>query len=324
MPKLGRFFRKASNRVDILPLPLQLYYFLRKFAILTQHSLIMLKDFFKNLFGGGLDAKPNDGFVEDGADKPNDQSIGEIVAPAPVQQRTATRGIDDVVVEDIDASNVIGEVVAGVNPANIGGVRITRPRYFWCLDNGHGRLQPGKRSPVFPDGKQLFEWELTRDIVKRMLPKLQAAGVQYFVVVPETEVSDFLKERVARANAKVAPMGLPKIFVSIHANAAGSGADWNPAEGLETFHLAGSATGKKIATVFQKYLVGTFPAWKNRGVKEEAHFYVLSKTTMPAVLTENGFYTNQKQCTELLDPNVRQRIADAHVAAILEIEQKGL
>lgn len=283
----------------------------------------MLKDFFKNLFGSGsADPVANDGFIEDGADKPNDQSIGEIVAAAPVATRTATRGIDTVV-EDIDSSMISGEIVAGVAPP-ITISRIAKPRYVWCLDNGHGRLQPGKRSPLFPNKSQLFEWEFTRDIVKRMVPKLQAAGVQYFITVPETEVSDFLKERVARANALASPMGLPKIFLSIHGNAAGSGADWNAAEGLETFHLTGSATGKKIATVFQRYLVGTLPTWRNRGVKDAANFYVLTKTTMPSVLTENGFYTNLKQCTEMLDPAVRQRIADAHVAAIIEIEQKGL
>ena len=27
------------------------------------------------------------------------------------------------------------------------------------IDNGHGRATAGKRSPVWPDGKQLFEYE---------------------------------------------------------------------------------------------------------------------------------------------------------------------
>ena len=37
------------------------------------------------------------------------------------------------------------------------------------LDNGHGYDTPGKRSPIWPDGSQLFEWEFNRDIVSRYL-----------------------------------------------------------------------------------------------------------------------------------------------------------
>ena len=36
------------------------------------------------------------------------------------------------------------------------------------LDNGHGYDTPGKRSPIWPDGSQLFEWEFNRDIVSRI------------------------------------------------------------------------------------------------------------------------------------------------------------
>ena len=45
---------------------------------------------------------------------------------------------------------------------------------------------------------------------------------------------------------------------------------------------------------------------------------------MPAILTENGFFNNETQVYELMKPAIRQKIADAHVAAILEIEEHGL
>ena len=39
-------------------------------------------------------------------------------------------------------------------------------RFLWCLDNGHGKLTAGKRSPVFDDGEtQFLEYEFNRDIV---------------------------------------------------------------------------------------------------------------------------------------------------------------
>ncbi|HFA48178.1 MAG TPA: hypothetical protein ENJ95_04080, partial [Bacteroidetes bacterium] len=63
-----------------------------------------------------------------------------------------------------------------------------KPRYLWCLDNGHGKLQAGKRSPVWQeDGKnvQFFEYEFNRDIVKRIIKELKKKGVKYFDVVPD-------------------------------------------------------------------------------------------------------------------------------------------
>ena len=37
-----------------------------------------------------------------------------------------------------------------------------------------------------------------------------------------------------------------------------------------------------------------------------------------------GFFTNKTQALELMKDSIRQKIADAHVAAIMEIEENGL
>lgn len=201
-------------------------------------------------------------------------------------------------------------------------------RFLWCLDNGHGKLTKGKRSPVFDDGRtQFFEYEFNRDIVKRMIEKLDLMGIAYFNVVPKVNVGNSLEERVTRANNKQSH--LTKIYVSIHSNAAPapSSRSWASPNinGIETWHYHGSSKGQKIAAVFQKHLLAQ-TGWKNRHLKSKAQgqFYVLRKTRMTAVLTENGFYNNKKQAKELMKDSIRQKIADAHVAAILEIEQKGI
>lgn len=205
---------------------------------------------------------------------------------------------------------------------------IHNPRYYWILDNGHGKLQSGKRSPKFEDGSQFEEWEFTRDIVARMIPKLDEANVQYLNLVPEVEISSFLKGRVDRANAATHPLGMDKIYVSIHANAFGNGSAWSTSEsarGLETWHFPGSDSGMKLSSVFHKKLVEAL-GWRDRGVKSHQKgsrkvFYVLQNTSMPAVLTECGFYTNKEETELLRRDDIRQMIADAHVAAILEVEQ---
>ena len=204
----------------------------------------------------------------------------------------------------------------------------SKGRFLWCLDNGHGKQTPGKRSPLFDDGQtRLFEYEFNRDVVARIKKQLDEKGVQYFITVPEVDIDDFLEGRVNRANAKKSD--LPKIFVSIHSNAAParSSESWAPdsISGIETWHYHGSKTGQKIAGIFQKHLINE-TGWVNRHLKSRPNgqFYVLRKTKMSSVLTENGFYNNKTQAAELIKPEVRQKIAEAHVKAILEIEQYGL
>lgn len=198
-----------------------------------------------------------------------------------------------------------------------------KPRYLWCLDNGHGKLTAGKRSPKFEDGTQFFEYEFNRDIVKRIMKQLDELGVKYFNVVPEVDIDNFLEGRVERANEKVSD--LPKIFLSIHSNAFGN-SGWDTPKGIETWHFHESRTGQALARVFQKHLIEK-TGWANRQLKSypgSKQFYVLRNTNMPAVLTENGFYTNKEECALLMKNDIRQKIADAHVAAILEIEKNGI
>lgn len=201
-------------------------------------------------------------------------------------------------------------------------------RYLWCLDNGHGSKTAGKRSPVFDDGTtQFFEYEFNRDIVNRIIKQLDAKGVQYFNVVPEVDIDNFLQGRVERANNKRST--LPKLFVSVHANAAptASSGAWAPdsISGIETWYFHGSKKGQKLAGVFQKHLIAE-TGFKNRHIKSQptGQFYVLARTNMSSVLTECGFYNNKREAAELMKDSVRQKIADAHVAAILEIEAEGL
>ncbi len=198
-----------------------------------------------------------------------------------------------------------------------------KARYMWCLDNGHGKQTAGKRSPKLEDGSQFFEYEFNRDIVKRVSEGLDKVGVKYFNVVPEVDIDNFLEGRVGRANNLKSD--LPKIFLSIHSNAFGR-SGWEAPSGIETWYYHNSRSGRAIASVFQKHLM-TQLNWKNRNLKSypgKKQFYVLRNTKMPAVLTENGFYTNKAECKLLLKDSIRQKIADAHINAILEIEKNGM
>jgi N-acetylmuramoyl-L-alanine amidase len=189
---------------------------------------------------------------------------------------------------------------------------------LWILDNGHGVDTPGKRSPVLTDGRQFREYLFNRDVVGLMLSMLNGLGIRAHRLVPEQE--DIPQDiRVARANA------LNKknicVLVVVHSNAYGDGKRFTVPRGIGTYHAEGSTAGRRIAGVFQENLVQV-SGWKDRGVRR-GDFQILREASMPAILTESGFYTNREQVEYLLDPAWRERIAEAHVEAITEIEEMG-
>ena len=215
----------------------------------------------------------------------------------------------------------------GPEPTPVPNAPEYRARYLWCIDNGHGALTAGKRSPVMEDGRQLLEYEFNRDVTARIFARLDEIGVAYFEVVPEVQVGNFLRERVRRANEL--STALPKLFVSVHGNAgpAPSPRDYtgDNVRGIETWHYYGSTIGRKLAAVFQRHLINQ-TGLRNRHLRSKVsgQFYVLRATRMPAILTENGFFNNRFELPLMLTPAFRQQIADAHVEAILEVDREGL
>ncbi|MCP3932284.1 MAG: N-acetylmuramoyl-L-alanine amidase [Bacteroidetes bacterium] len=313
-----------------------------------------IKNLFTSLFGGSskpkppVPPKPTDvseiDEAQDGSEIKPDTVVVTVNELEPVESDTDATDADfddDLFEEESDETDT-GEVETGETetteeetvetevPEETPEPSGHKVRYLWCLDNGHGKETSGKRSPLFEwDEEEIrfFEYEFNRDVVKRIIKKLEEIGVQYYEVVPEVEVGDFLEERVDRANAKKSD--LPKIFVSVHSNAAPArnSNSWGPdsTSGIETWYYHNSKKGRAIAGVFQKFLIEKTD-WKNRHLKSrpQRQFYVLRKTRMPAVLTENGFYNNKFQVKKLMSDTIRQKIADAHVEAILEIEKNGI
>ncbi|MEM9884311.1 MAG: N-acetylmuramoyl-L-alanine amidase [Bacteroidota bacterium] len=307
--------------------------------------LEVIKQLFAALFGSSTPSNKNDKTSDankededfrnvdlwsDSADLPQDTVIvtntelpfeiepGKVIddpAKTEEEEKTDTSEEDEKVEEDNEAPVV---------------VTTNTKRYMWCLDNGHAENTPGKRSAPFDFNGiniQFFEYEFNRDVVGRIIAALKEKDIEFFNVVPEDVEDIRLSERVRRANSL--PSNLPKLYVSVHANAGPPrpGSDWvvPSISGVETWHYHGSRNGTKMATIFQQEIINA-TGWKNRGLKttREKGLYVLRHTSMPAVLTENGFFNNREEVKKLMQDDVRQAIADAHVAAILEIEKKGL
>ena len=201
-------------------------------------------------------------------------------------------------------------------------------KYLWILDNGHGGMisgvyqTPGKRSPVWPDGEVLYEGEFNRAIVDRLVKMCEANNIDYInLVATPKDIS--LKERVDTANRLAKSSEKPCIYVSIHAN----GFSDESANGWEVFTSLGKTKSDEIATVLYEKAKAEFPERKMRtsmgdgDPDKESNFYVLVNTTMPAILSENFFMTNYRECHEILmSESGRDRVAKMHFEMIQQLE----
>ena len=198
------------------------------------------------------------------------------------------------------------------------------------LDNGHASSTPGKRSPLFPDGKtRFFEYEFNRDVVKRITKKLDALGIRYHVLVPEVDTDVALTTRANRCNEYCKKYGANNcILISVHSNALGDGSSWQDSKGWSVWTTVGVTKSDEYAKVFynvaeemlKKYDLtcrhGRVQGNGNDGPDYESNFTIIYKAWCPAILTENLFYTNKKECEFLMSDIGREVIADIHVEAI--------
>ena len=167
----------------------------------------------------------------------------------------------------------------------------------------------------------ILEKDVNLDVARRVEVYLQARG--YLTVMtrtqdlaggdkPFTTVLDDLQSRVDVAEAANAAL-----FVSLHENALSA-----TATGTETYHYYyASENAKILAKLIHTNLI-TALGLPDRGV-QSAGFYVLRKTSMPAVLVEGMFLSNPTEALMLADAATRQKIADAVGAGVVTYFEQG-
>jgi N-acetylmuramoyl-L-alanine amidase len=144
-------------------------------------------------------------------------------------------------------------------------------------------------------------------------------GINYLNIVPE-ETDITRSERIRRAN-EVYQRNKNCIFMSIHANAGGG-------RGWEVYTSFGETKSDKLASVIFAQVKKEFGQITMRSDysdgdpdKEKPQFDVLLNTHMPAVLTENFFMDNIRECKDfLMSESGRDKIARAHFKAIKEFK----
>ena len=159
------------------------------------------------------------------------------------------------------------------------------------IDAGHGGFDRGG----IP-GQRVAEKTMALDVAQRLRKKLREAGYQVII----TRDSDFfvpLPARVAIANAH-----RDAIFVCIHFNASTRAG----ANGIETYYY-GNDSARLAANIHRHVVAGTNS--ENRGIRRRG-YYVLRRTSIPAVLVECGFLTNPTEAQLALQSSYRDGLAD--------------
>lgn len=170
------------------------------------------------------------------------------------------------------------------------------------IDPGHGGKDPGA---IGIGG--LRETDVVLDISNQVTAILQQQGV---IVRMTRNNNTFvsLQGRVAYAERARA-----NIFVSIHANAISlSRPDVN---GLETYHAPGARLGSRLARTIHNTILRNI-SMGSRGVRA-ARFYVIRRSSMPAVLVETGFVTGRDDNPRLRNPAWRTRMAQSIAQGIM-------
>lgn len=185
------------------------------------------------------------------------------------------------------------------------------------IDNGHGETTPGKCSP----DKRLKEWAYTREIADMVVFGLIKLGIDAERIVKEdTDVP--LSERCRRANAIYKDTGKKAILISIHCNAAGSGASWMNARGWSVFVSNNASTNsKKLATCLGEAAETQRVTIRKQTPKLlywEQNLAICRDTNCPAILTENFFQDNKEDVEYLLSREGKQTVARIHIDGIVK------
>lgn len=173
------------------------------------------------------------------------------------------------------------------------------------IDAGHGGDDPGK---VGINGA--LEKDINLVIAGYVASYLEQNGVTailtrdgdsglYEAASRNKKVED-LKNRLALIESSGALLA-----VSIHQNSYTS----ESVHGAQVFYYATSENGQRAALLLQEQLVKGLAEKKARQAKKNDTYYLLKKSTVPTVIVECGFLSNQREADLLITEAYQKKVA---------------
>ena len=215
------------------------------------------------------------------------------------------------------------------------------------VDPGHEieSIDPG--AVATHNGIRYVEANLNLQIAIKLKAELEAKGIQVYMtrydgIVIDNDSTESLKKRVKVANEMNADL-----FVSIHHNSFTN----SSANGFEVYYSTGTpittyinekmitedgrdltletrsyasrsntdkvTVSKSLATAITNEVSSTLGLY-NRGAKD-SNLYVCKNTTMPSILIENGFLTNETEAAKVSTASHQQKLAEITAKRINEV-----
>ncbi|KAF3362188.1 hypothetical protein PHSC3_001254 [Chlamydiales bacterium STE3] len=175
-----------------------------------------------------------------------------------------------------------------------------KPYKMIVIDPGHGGEDFGTHSHVKPRYQEKY---LNLTTARMLKGYLQDLGYQTIMTRDDDKFIPLLT-RASFANEQQSVL-----FVSVHFNSAPS----KEAQGIEVYFYENDKNktrvnkSKKLAEQVLKCVIHQTKA-KSRGVKH-GNFAVIRETTMPAILVEGGFLTNEEEMRKIKNPDYLKKLA---------------
>ena len=225
--------------------------------------------------------------------------VGEVEQPSPEFLSLDLKRSSMVLVAPSSPTSNPSISVPPPAPAAPPRVRDRNGKTIVVIDPGHGGKDPG----AVAGG--VYEKDIILPISRRVTQILEQNGVQVVL----TRDSDYFVGLQGRVD--IAERVNADLFVSIHANSLPTRPDIS---GLETYYFD---SGYNLAVTIHNTMLRNVPNLRDRRVRK-ARFYVLRKSSMPAVLVETGFMTGQQDAPRLKTAAYQNQLAEAIAQGVLQ------
>lgn len=191
---------------------------------------------------------------------------------------------------------------------------LTEEERVVVIDVGHGGKDPGKVG---------VNQELEKDINLKVALKLEMFLQQSDLTVVMTRREDMGLYDEDADNKKVQDMkrrieliegANADLVVSIHQNSYRD----SSVRGPQCFYYGDSVEGERAALILQQKLNEGLEIERPREAKANSSYYLLKKSTVPTVIAECGFLSNQEEAALLTNEKYQEKLAWNLYLGILE------
>lgn len=189
------------------------------------------------------------------------------------------------------------------------------------IDAGHGGIDPGKVGV-----NDALEKEINLSIAMHLKDLLEQNEIT--VVMTREEDKDLASENASnrknedlRARVQLIAETAPIAVVSIHQNSYPE----EDVDGAQVFYYSGSEEGKLLGTMIQEQLKKEMDDGNHRVAKANKDYYLLKRSSSPAVIVECGFLSNYKEAELLITEEYQKKLAFAiHLGILQYIKTKDI